>query len=151
VLRSSGGIVRLAMAKHPWTLALRSAFTTVLDGVGPMRRKASGQITGIGFAYRAPRGSHALVGTRVPDVALKGGRLYEALRGGRFVLVAPTAAVRAYGLGDLKDRKDRLTVESWASDRRTTLLVRPDGYVAWAAESPDAAAVETALAAALGD
>lgn len=42
-------------------------------------------------------------------------------------------------------------MESWASDRRTTLLVRPDGYVAWAAESPDAATVETALAAALGD
>ncbi|MEU2739306.1 hypothetical protein ABZ656_29045 [Streptomyces sp. NPDC007095] len=73
------------------------------------------------------------------------------MRGGRFVLVAPTAAVRAYGLGDLEHRKDRLTVESWASDRRTTLLVRPDGYVAWAAESPDAATVETALAAALGD
>lgn len=110
--------------------------TTVLNGVGPVRRKAAGQITGIGFVYRAPRGSHALVGTRVPDVTLKGGRLYEALRGGRFVLVAPTATVRAYGLDDLKGRKDRLAVESWASDRRTTLLVRPDGYVAWAAESP---------------
>jgi hypothetical protein len=151
VLRSSGGIVRLAMAKHPWTLALRSALTTVLNGVGPMGRKAAGQITGIGFAYPAPRGSHALVGTRVPDVALKGGRLYEALRGGRFVLVAPAAVVRAYGLDDLKGREDRLTVESWASDRRTTLLVRPDGYAAWAAESPAAPAVESALAAALGD
>ncbi|GAX50240.1 FAD-dependent monooxygenase [Streptomyces olivochromogenes] len=150
VLRSSGGIVRLAMAKHPWTLALRSAFIAVLNGVGPVGRKAAGQITGIGFAYRAPRGSHALVGTRVPDVALKDGRLYEALRGGRFVLVAPAAAVRAYGLDDLKGRKDRLAVESWASGRRTTLLVRPDGYVAWAAESPDAATVERALAAALG-
>ncbi|SOE27773.1 FAD-dependent monooxygenase [Streptomyces sp. OK228] len=151
VLRSSGGIVRLAMAKYPWTLALRSVLTTVLNAVGPVRRKAAGQITGIGFAYRAPRGSHALVGTRAPDVTLKGGRLYEALRGGRFVLVAPTAAVRAYGPDDLKGRKDRLAVESWASDRCTTLLVRPDGYVAWAAESPDAAAVERALVAALGE
>ncbi|MFF2994320.1 FAD-dependent monooxygenase [Streptomyces sp. NPDC057950] len=148
VLRSSGGIVRLAMAKRPWTLALRAALTTVLNGVGPAGRKAAGQITGIGYAYRAPRGSHALVGTRVPDVALRGGRLYEALRGGRFVLVRPGSAPRAYEAGD---REDRLVVESWAGDRRTTLLVRPDGYVAWAAEAPDEAAVEAAVTAAVGD
>ncbi|WP_393098881.1 FAD-dependent monooxygenase [Streptomyces sp. LN325] len=148
VLRSSGGIVRLAMAKRPWTLALRAALTTVLNGVGPAGRKAAGQITGIGYAYRAPRGSHALVGTRVPDVALRGGRLYEALRGGRFVLVTPGSAPRPYEAGD---RKDRLVVGSWASDRRTTLLVRPDGYVAWAAETPDEAAVEAAVTAAVGD
>lgn len=147
VLRSSGGIVRLAMAKRPWTLALRAALTTVLNGVGPAGRKAAGQITGIGYAYRAPRGSHALVGTRVPDVALRGGRLYEALRGGRFVLVTPGSAPRPYEAGD---RKDRLVVENWASDRRTTLLVRPDGYVAWAAENPDEAAVEAAVTAAVG-
>ncbi|MFJ8003251.1 FAD-dependent monooxygenase [Streptomyces fagopyri] len=148
VLRSSGGIVRLAMAKRPWTLALRAALTTVLSSVGPAGRKAAGQITGIGYAYRAPRGSHALVGTRVPDVALRGGRLYEALRGGRFVLVTPGSAPRPYEAGD---RKDRLVVEDWASDRRTTLLVRPDGYVAWAAENPDEAAVEAAVTAAVGD
>ncbi|MEU1501800.1 FAD-dependent monooxygenase [Streptomyces sp. NPDC005732] len=147
VLRSSGGIVRLAMAKRPWTMALRAALTMVLNGVGPAGRKAAGQITGIGYAYKAPRGAHALVGTRAPDVALRGGRLYEALRGGRFVLVTPGPASRPNGVGD---RKDRLTVENWAGDRRTTLLVRPDGYVAWAAESPDAAAVEAAVTAAVG-
>jgi 2-polyprenyl-6-methoxyphenol hydroxylase-like FAD-dependent oxidoreductase len=155
VLRSSGGIVRLAMAKYPWTLALRATLTTFLNHVGPARRKAAGQITGIGYAYGAPRGSHSLVGTRVPDVALESGRLYEALRGGRFVLVtpksapgtAPKSAPQSYEAGD---RKDRLTVESWASDRRTTMLVRPDGYVAWASESPDATEIEAALAAAVG-
>ncbi|MEU3247241.1 FAD-dependent monooxygenase [Streptomyces sp. NPDC006875] len=147
VLRSSGGIVRLAMAKRPWTMALRAALTMVLNGVGPAARKAAGQITGIGYAYKAPRGAHALVGTRAPDVALRGGRLYEALRGGRFVLVTPGPASRPYGVGD---RKDRLTVGNWAGGRRTTLLVRPDGYVAWAAESPDAAAVEAAVTAAVG-
>jgi len=144
VLRSSGGIVRLAMAKRPWTLALRAGLSAFLNHVGPARRKAAGQITGIGYAYGAPRGAHRLVGTRVPDVALKSGRLYEALRGGRFVLIAP----RPYDAGD---RADRLVVERWASDRRTTVLVRPDGYVAWAAETPDAAAVEAALAAAVGE
>ncbi|MFJ2826864.1 FAD-dependent monooxygenase [Streptomyces sp. NPDC087263] len=150
VLRSSGGIVRLAMAKHPWTLALRAVLTTFFNHVGPVGRKAAGQITGIGYRYEAPRGSHPLVGTRVPDVALRSGRLYEVLRGGRFVLVTPGATARAYEAGEREGRKDRLAVESWASGRRTTLLVRPDGYVAWAAESPDTDTVEAALTAALG-
>ncbi|MEU6252281.1 FAD-dependent monooxygenase [Streptomyces sp. NPDC047043] len=144
VLRSSGGIVRLAMAKRPWTLALRAALTTFLNNVGPARRRAAGQITGIGYDYPAPRGAHRLTGTRVPDVALRSGRLYEALRGGRFVLITP----EEYDDGGA--RKDRLAVERWASDRRTTVLVRPDGYVAWASDSADAAAVEEAVAARLG-
>lgn len=138
VLRSSGGIVRLAMAKRPWTLAARAALTTFLDAVGPARRKVAGQITGIGYRYPVPRGAHRLTGTRVPDVALAdGGRLYEALRGGRFVLITP----EPYEGG----REERLAVVRWASDRRTTVLVRPDGYVAWAADSTDAVRIEAAV------
>ncbi|MGW3667677.1 FAD-dependent monooxygenase [Streptomyces sp. NPDC005141] len=152
VVRSSGGIVRLAMAKRPWTRALRAAVTAVLGHVGPVRRRAVGRITGIGYAYGAPRGAHPMVGTRAPDIALKSGRLYEALRGGRFVLIAP----RPYEAGEIGEvgrageRAGRLAVESWAGGRRTTVLVRPDGHVAWAAESPDATEVEAALAAAVG-
>jgi hypothetical protein len=41
-------------------------------------------------------------------------------------------------------------VERWASDRRTALLVRPDGYVAWAADTADPAAIEAALAEHVG-
>ncbi|NUS75869.1 MAG: FAD-dependent oxidoreductase, partial [Streptomyces sp.] len=144
VLRSSGGLVRLAMAKRPWELALRATLTTVLAHVAPARRRMVGQLTGIGYRYPAPRGAHRLTGTRVPDVALTGGRLYEALRGGRFVLITPGAYD---GQGA---REDRLTVERWASDRRTTVLVRPDGYVAWAADTADAAQIEAALAAHVG-
>ena len=90
----------------------------------------------------APRGAHRLVGTRAPDIFLaNGGRLYEALRGGRFVLITPEPYE---GEGA---RKDRLAVERWASGRRTALLVRPDGYVAWAA---DAKEIDVALAGCLG-
>ncbi|WP_367323031.1 FAD-dependent monooxygenase [Streptomyces sp. HUAS ZL42] len=150
VLRSSGGIVRLAMAKSPWTLALRAALTTFLNTAAPARRRAIGRITGIGYRYAAPRGAHRLTGTRVPDVALAdGGRLYEALRGGRFVLITPKAE-EGETYDDQGARKGRLTVERWASDRRTTVLVRPDGYVAWAAEAADPAAIEAALAAHVG-
>ncbi|NED36062.1 FAD-dependent oxidoreductase, partial [Streptomyces sp. SID8499] len=79
------------------------------------------------------------------DLALAGGgRLYEALRGGRFVLVAPYA----HEVGP--DRAGRLTAERWASDRRTALLVRPDGYAAWAADTADSGEIEAALAAHVG-
>ncbi|MCX4832544.1 FAD-dependent monooxygenase [Streptomyces sp. NBC_01016] len=124
VLRSSGGLVRLAMAKRPWTLAARSVLATAVTRARPARTRAVGQITGIGFRYPAPRGSHPLVGRRVPDVALQGGtRLYEALRAGEFVLILPQGS---------PDKMDGVQVAHWASDRRTALLVRPDGYAAWA-------------------
>ncbi|ULR50676.1 FAD-dependent monooxygenase [Streptomyces deccanensis] len=159
VLRSSGGIVRLAMAKSPWALALRAALTTFVNHVPPVRTRAIGQITGIGYRYPAPRGAHRLVGTRVPDVALTTGRLYESLRGGRFVLIGPRGADRTHAVAGapgadqppvLGARKDRLTVAAWTSDRRTTVLVRPDGYVAWAAEDADDATVREALTEWLG-
>ncbi|WP_409000463.1 aromatic-ring hydroxylase C-terminal domain-containing protein [Streptomyces europaeiscabiei] len=92
------------------------------------------------------------VSTRVPDVRLTTGRLYESLREGRFVLITPRTALPAWGI-DSPSRKGRLAVETWASDRRTTVLVRPDGYAAWAADSTegaDAATVEAALTAWLG-
>ncbi|WP_412104253.1 hypothetical protein [Streptomyces europaeiscabiei] len=152
VLRSSGGIVRLVMAKSPWALAFRGALTTLVNSLPPARTRAIGQITGIGYRYAAPRGSHRLVGTRVPDVRLTTGRLYESLRDGRFVLITPRTAPPARDI-DSPSRKGRLAVETWASDRRTTVLVRPDGYVAWAAdgtEGADATTVEAALTAWLG-
>jgi hypothetical protein len=145
VLRSSGGIVRLAMAERPWELALRAALTAVLDRVAPARRRMLGRLTGIGYRYPAPRGAHPLTGTRVPDVALAGGgRLHESLSGGRFALITPEPH------DDHATRKDRLAVERWASERRTTVLVRPDGYAAWAAEGATGQEIEAALARHVG-
>ncbi|MFD0440214.1 FAD-dependent monooxygenase [Streptomyces chartreusis] len=144
VLRSSGGLVRLARAHHPAVRAVRALVSAVANIARPVRTKALAQISGIGYRYPAPRGSHRLTGTRVPDVALKSGRLYEALRGGRFVLITPDGYRASAG------REDRLACERWVGDRRTTVLVRPDGYVAWAADSAEPAAIEAALAAHLG-
>lgn len=137
VLRTSGAIVRLAMAHNPVQRTARSLVTRLLNGVRPARDKAMGRISGIGIAYPTERGAHRLTGTRVPDLALAEGRLYELLREGEFVLVTPAEADAA--------PERRVIRAHWTGVRRTTLLVRPDGYVAWASESPDATALEEAL------
>ncbi|MFF1696009.1 FAD-dependent monooxygenase [Streptomyces sp. NPDC058257] len=138
VLRSSGGIVRLAMVKRPWSRAGRAVLASFIGAARPVRDKVMGKLTGIGYSYPAPKGAHRLAGHRAPDIALKEGRLYEVLRGGEFVLIVPEGTDAEYGAG-------RAVVTHWTSGRRTTVLVRPDGYVAWAADEADAGAVRAAL------
>lgn len=121
VLRSSGAIVRLAMAHTPLQRAARTVAARLLGTVKPAAARAMGQISGIDISY----GPGA---RRVPDLKLREGRLYELLRKGEFVLVAPegpdpalprTAPVTA----------DRVIRATWANPaRRDTVLVRPDGY-----------------------
>ena len=123
---------------------MRAVLIAALRVVRPARSRFAGQVSGIGYAYRAPRGSHPLTGRRVPDVRLAGGgRLHEALRGGRFVLISPAGT----GAGD---HAGRVVPVQWASGRRTAVLVRPDGYAAWAAESPAPATLAAAVASHAG-
>ncbi|MFF2852451.1 FAD-dependent oxidoreductase [Streptomyces sp. NPDC058001] len=143
VLRSSGLNLRLAMAHNPLEKAVRTVRKLVVSHVRPVMRQAVGEITGVGYAYPAARGAHRLVGKRAPDLELDLGRLYEVLRKGRFVLVLPSDG-RPDGLTglDTADRRGRLIVarRTGNQDRAGTdaVLVRPDGYYAWAgaAEGP---------------
>jgi len=138
VLRTSGGLLRLAQLR-PWLLrAFRNLVAGRVTRIGPAARRMAGVISGIGIRYAAPRGAHPLVGTRAPDVALAGdgaARLYEALRSGRFVLVARQAA-------SIDAQVDVVT----PAEPTTTMLVRPDGYVAWATDDPQATPDRAALA-----
>ncbi|RFU82818.1 FAD-binding protein [Streptomyces triticagri] len=149
VVRSSGAIIRLAMAHTAAQRTLRSLLTHAVDAVRPLRTRAIGQITGIGHAYAAPRGAHRLVGRRAPDVALAGGsRLHEALRGGQFVLITPADDDRAPGARESAPptaSDARVIRAHWAGDRRGALLVRPDGHVAWASDKPDPSGLRRAL------
>jgi hypothetical protein len=81
------------------------------------------------------------VGARVPDLALTGagpGRLYEALRGGRFVLVSPPEPTKGDTAEVARETAARagwrgpVTMVTSAQPLGTALLVRPDGYLAWA-------------------
>ncbi|WP_055588554.1 FAD-dependent monooxygenase [Streptacidiphilus griseoplanus] len=148
VLRGSGALIRVALARTPATRLLRSVLSRIAL-LGPLARRGARLVSGIGIGYPAPRGAHPLTGRRVPDLRLDGradgpGRLYEALRTGAFVLVGRSPQVAA-GWGD------RVVAAVPAGDLTTTVLVRPDGYAAWAAERPTTEEVRAALGAWLGE
>jgi 2-polyprenyl-6-methoxyphenol hydroxylase-like FAD-dependent oxidoreductase len=143
VLRMSGGLLRVALSGRRALPVVRTLASAVLK-LRPAARKAAAMLSGIGIGYGRPHGAHRMVGRRAPDLALAGGsRVYEALRGGRFVLVAPADVSAAVG-----PATGHVVVASEPTDRRRAMLVRPDGYIAWASDDADAAAVRAALAAA---
>ncbi|WP_406463073.1 FAD-dependent oxidoreductase [Streptomyces sp. NBC_00111] len=138
VLRASGTLIRLAMARTPSQRLARTVVTHALSLVRPASDKVIGRISGVGISYAAPRGSHRLTGTRAPDLRLAEGRLLELLREGAFVLVTPPDTPGFTGPAPLVHAH-------WTGDRTTTLLIRPDGYIAWAGEHADPAALRQAL------
>ncbi|MFG2114862.1 FAD-dependent monooxygenase [Streptomyces sp. NPDC048718] len=123
VLRSSGALIRLAIAHTPLQRATRALTTHALGSLRPVATRTIGQVSGIGIGYdRDTR--------RVPDLKLREGRLYELLRDGRFVLVAPEGTTPTPP-PSLPAAPGRLIRATWSNPaRRDTLLVRPDGYTA---------------------
>ncbi|MFD7494488.1 FAD-dependent monooxygenase [Streptomyces sp. NPDC059832] len=139
VLRSSGALIRLAMARTPLQRTVRTIATTALSMVRPASDKVIGMVSGISIAYPAPRGAHPLTAKRAPDLSLREGRLHQLLRDGTFVLVTPDGSAAPASPAPLVHAH-------WRGDRTTTLLIRPDGYIAWASDHADPAALRAALA-----
>ncbi|WP_235654216.1 FAD-dependent oxidoreductase [Mycolicibacterium houstonense] len=103
------------------------------------RRFLAERLSGIGIAYPRSKGEDWLVGRRMADVNCGGTRLYELLRAGKFVLV--TAAPVDVGDCDVVQAVDN------RPELPDAVLVRPDGYVAWASERlPHPAEVRAAIA-----
>jgi 2-polyprenyl-6-methoxyphenol hydroxylase-like FAD-dependent oxidoreductase len=153
VLRASGALLRLALLAPRPLRALRDLAAPVITKIGPVGRRVAGAVSGVAIGYHAPRGAHPLVGKRAPDLPLTGdgpSRLYEALRSGRFVLVTRdgTAPGRDALPAGWDDAIDVVTSAGGFAAGAPTALVRPDGYVAWAAKDADAAAGSAELASA---
>ena len=120
-------------------VALRDRFNRILGENEALCRSLAVRLSGLGIAYPATGPDRSpLVGRRVPDIALRGGpasSVYELLHEAKFTLITPPRRA-----GESLKYPDRLTVAScelaadhhqeWAGLRE--LLIRPDGYVAWA-------------------
>lgn len=96
------------------------------------------QISGVWQHYDLP-GEHQLTGRSAPDLELSdGARLGDHLHHGRALLLDladdPKLRARAEGYGD---RLDVVTAACPGRPELTGLLVRPDGFVAWAADGDD--------------
>jgi hypothetical protein len=121
--------------------ALRELFAELLQDPGNARR-ISDLLSGNDNRYDVGADAHPLAGRWVPDFAVAGGgvtrRVAELARTGRPLLIDLTenecvAAVTA-------DVAERITVAAGrpiGDVPATALLVRPDGYVAWASSATE--------------
>ena len=126
VLRLTDAFNQLVLSRSRWQRAAQRAVVGALTRIPPTKRFMAERLSGIGISYPSPSGEHRLVGRRMPDISGEGVRLYERLRAGRFVL-ATTEAVEIA-------RPGVEHVVTRGAGLPEALLVRPDGYVAWANE-----------------
>ncbi|WP_327302489.1 rifampin monooxygenase [Streptomyces sp. NBC_01298] len=108
--------------------ALRELFSKLMD-FEEVNRYVTGLITAVGVRYDFGEG-HELLGSRLRDVELKGGRLYALMHTGRGLLLDQTGRLSASGWAD---RIDHVVDTSEELDLPAVLL-RPDGHVAWVGE-----------------
>ncbi|MBD3004093.1 hypothetical protein [Streptomyces sp. 5-10] len=101
---------------------LRDRLAPAVLGVGRVRDTIAGGFTGVTLRYPRGRRQHALVGTRATEVPLAEGRLTELQRAGGFLLIRQRGASSV----------DTEVAQAERTDSGPALLVRPDGYVAWA-------------------
>ncbi len=150
VLALTGRQFRLNTARTPARRALRWAVNRLVVPLPPVQARLARDYSGLSISYPPADGQrpHPMAGQRLPrgTVAVGGAatRLYELFHAGRFVLLE-----RAEGQAD--DREPRVTNVRYTGGPGLprTVLVRPDGYVAWASDERDvqrrAAAAQAAI------
>ncbi|MFE7334975.1 FAD-dependent oxidoreductase [Streptomyces griseus] len=138
-LRVSGAITRgvLRSPRNGLVRGLREVGLPLANRLNSFTATGERLLSGVGIAYPAPRGGHRLTGRRAPDLRLSGGRrLYEVLRDGRFVLVAH---------GHPVPETEWLHLAAPAGNLTVSLLIRPDGHIAWASDTSDPEGLRSAL------
>jgi bifunctional hydroxylase/dehydrase len=132
----------LLFLSGPEVQPLRDVMTELI-GYEQVARHLAAMVSGLEIRYDVGAGSHPLLGRRMPNLELDGARptsSTQALHPGRGVLLDldDNAKLRDRVTG-WTDRVDIVTaapVSVQPEDGRqatTAVLVRPDGYVAWAA------------------
>jgi 2-polyprenyl-6-methoxyphenol hydroxylase-like FAD-dependent oxidoreductase len=134
-------------------VALRDRFNAILGSHPSLRRELAIRLSGLAIRYPPspqpspphPPGHDPLAGRRIPDLDLRGGptTLFGLLAPARFVLLNLGPATAAPAVPDgYADRLDTVTAElagnlgDFAAVR--AMLIRPDGYIAWATDADEA-------------
>jgi 2-polyprenyl-6-methoxyphenol hydroxylase-like FAD-dependent oxidoreductase len=106
-----------------------------------------GKTSGLSMRYNLP-GDHPLIGASAPDLEFEDGtRLGDRMHDGKGLLLDLTETGELSTLA-ATPRQQLKAVSAKVRDAKglTALLVRPDGFVAWATDSkPDASAVNEAI------
>ena len=128
VLLQSGMMAR-GVTLHPrFARGVRNLLARNLLRMPAIRDTVAGSFAGTELRYPRRRGENRAVGTRATEVPLLQSRLTELQRSPGFVLIRERGAVPVSSAG-LRGAERR--------DAGPALLVRPDGYVAWAGTSSD--------------
>jgi hypothetical protein len=120
--------------------ALRGLFSEFLEDPNNAER-LSDLLSGNDNRYDVGADAHPLAGRWVPDFAVRNGetirRVAELARSGRPLLIDLTEdAVVAAVTSDVAERITIVAGSPVGDASATALLVRPDGYVAWASSAP---------------
>ncbi|MFI0772197.1 hypothetical protein ACH4TQ_46125 [Streptomyces sp. NPDC021218] len=122
VLRQSGAMMRAVTLGPRPARWLRDHLAPAVLSVGRARDTIAGGFSGVTLRYPSDRRRYALVGTRATEVPLAEGRLTELQRAGGFLLIREKGAPRI----------DTAMAQAQRTDPGPALLVRLDGYIAWA-------------------
>lgn len=124
------------MAPGPEVTALRELFTELVEKPDAAVHMAH-LLAGSDVRYDVGD-DHVLSGRLVPEVTLRSGRrVAESMRRARGVLLDPSAATLADAAAPWRDRVDTVVAQA-----PNAMLIRPDGYVAWAADQPETADID---------
>ncbi len=136
VLRLSGLMAR-GVTLHPRIgRAVRNLIAPRLLRMPRVRDAVAGSFAGTELRYAHGPGDSPLVGTRATEIPLVEGPLTHLQRSAGFVVIRENGAAPANVPG---------VVEAERTDAGPAVLVRPDGYIAWAGASSDSGAMSSVL------
>ncbi|WP_280417927.1 FAD-dependent monooxygenase [Nocardia carnea] len=145
---------------------LRSLFSKLIAEQPSLENALAERLSGLSVRYAtAGQDAHMLVGRRAPDLTFENSdeTLFGLLTEAKYVLLDLTSAGHTAPRAlqaEAARQAGRLTIHraplSSGNDRRawgsvTAVLVRPDGYVAWASEASDPGDLSVAIDEVIGE